>query len=168
MTALRLACYTFVALVAVPGGAVEPPHQVHGSADAYTAPGVTLAWGVLRGANEAATIIVMRIVTDPQVYPGIAARGSNPFSPRQQALLPPTQSSGSVDVRVPRAHFADFPRTELSFYGSASALHSETPQLVVYYLGVPDTTPEFASESDLAGYLSDRIARLRATGSKAP
>jgi hypothetical protein len=168
MTALRLACFAFIAFIAARAGAVEPPRQVHGSADAYATPGVALAWGVLRGADEAATVVVVRIVTDPQVYPVIAATGSNPFSQRRQVLLPPTKSDGSVDVRVPRAQFAEFPRTELSFYGATPALQSATPQLVVYYLGVPDTTPEFASEANLAGYLADRIARLRAAGSKSP
>ena len=40
--------------------------------------------------------------------------------------------------------------------------------LAVYYLGVPDTTPEFATEASLAAYLADRIARMRAPGTKAP
>lgn len=168
MTALRLACCAFIVLVAAAAGAAEPPRQVHGSADAYAAPGVVLAWGVLRGADEAATVVVIRIVTDPQAYPVVAATGSNPFSQRRQVLRPARESGGSVDVRVPRTQFADFPRTELYFYASASPPQSGTPQLVVYYLGVPDTTPEFASEANLAGYLADRIARLRAAGNKAP
>jgi hypothetical protein len=155
-----------MALVAAATGAVDPPRQVHGSADAYAAPGVALAWGVLRGADERATVVVVRIVTDPDVYPVVAATASNPFSQREQVLLPQTTTRGSVDIRVPRAQFADFPRTDLSFYASASTPQPGTPQLVVYYLGVPDTTPEFASEANLAAYLADRIARLRTTGSK--
>ena len=39
--------------------------EVHGSADAYAAPGVALAWGVLRGADERATVVVVRIVWVP-------------------------------------------------------------------------------------------------------
>ena len=166
MNTLRLACGAFIALVAAATGAADPPGQVHGSADAYAAPGVALAWGVLRGADERATVVVVRIVADPDVYPVVAATASNPFSQREQVLLPQTTSRGSVEVRVPRAQFADFPRTDLSFYASVSAPQPATPQLVVYYLGVPDTTPEFASEANLAAYLADRIARLRATGSK--
>ena len=44
--------------------AADGPREVHGSADAFAAPGVTLAWGVLRGATEADTRIVIRIATD--------------------------------------------------------------------------------------------------------
>jgi hypothetical protein len=69
-----------------------------------------------------------------------------------------------VDVRVPRSQYADFPRSELRFYASRAAPDSQLPALIVYYLGVPDTTPEFASEASLQAYLKDRIERVRASG----
>ena len=59
-------------------------------------------------------------------------------------------------MRIPRASFADFPRTEWHF-GAADG----KTQLQVFYLGVPDTTPEFADESRLDAYLDDRLAKLR-------
>ena len=95
--------------------------------------------------------------------------GIDPFTQRQQPLLPVTALAADIDVRVPRAHFADFPRTEVRLFGSADADGTGAPKLVVYYLGVPDTTPEFASASALESYLAQRIARARAaTGSKTP
>jgi hypothetical protein len=143
----------------------DAPREVHGVADAYAGPGMALAWGILRGADEASTQVVVRIIADPQVYSAIAAVGKNPFSDQQRALLPSTPTAGAVDVRVPRAQYADFPRTELRFYGSAAA---GDPALIVFYLGVPDTTPEFATEANLNAYLVDRIARARsAAGSSA-
>ncbi|MDQ2962999.1 MAG: hypothetical protein M3R31_07565, partial [Pseudomonadota bacterium] len=126
------------------------------------------AWAILRGANEVATVVVVHIVADPDRYPLIAATGSNPFSQRAAPVLRATPSAGRVDLRVPRAHFSDFPRTELRFYGSEAAAQSDTPKLIVYYLGVPDTTPEFATEASLEAYLAERIARVRGAGSKAP
>jgi hypothetical protein len=142
--------------------AAAAPAEVHGAADVYAAPGVALAWGVLRGGNDASTQVVVRIVTDPKIYPTVAAVGTNPFSNRQQTLLPPTQTAGGIDVRGPRARYADFPRTELRFYGSVAALQVGTPVLTVFYLGVPDTTPEFTAEADLDADLDNRIARARA------
>ena len=148
--------------VASASAAADPPREVHGVADAYVVPGMALAWGILRGADEASTQVVMRIVADPQIYSTVAAIAKNPFSDRQQALLPATPTAGIVDVRVPRSQYADFPRTELRFYGSPAALQAGAPALVVFYLGVPDTTPEFATEANLNAYLVDRIARARA------
>ena len=137
--------------------------------DAFAMPGVALAWGVVRGDSETATIVVVRIATQPASYPWLAVAGSDPFTQRRQPLLAATRSSGVIDVRSPRAHFADFPRTELRLYESAAAAQQDAPALVVFFLGVPDTTPEFATEDKLHTYLGERVARLGpGVGSKAP
>ena len=147
----------------------EAPREVHGMADAFAAPGVAMAWGVLRGADEAATVVVVRIVTRPGSYPWLAVTGGDPFTQRKLPLLAATRSEGVIDVRTPRAHFADFPRTELRLYESAAAAQEDVPTLVVFFLGVPDTTPEFATEDKLQAYLSDRVARLAGgPGTKGP
>jgi hypothetical protein len=167
-TPLLLACLTLTCVAVAPAPAADPQREIHGMADAYAGEGVALAWAVLRGADEVGTVVVVRIVADPDLYPIVGATGSNPFSQRTQSLLPATPNAGSVELRAARAQFADFPRTELRFYGSASTAQSDMPRLVVYFLGVPDTTPEFATEANLAAYLADRIARIRAPGAKAP
>jgi hypothetical protein len=159
---LALACALGMSDAAAAGGATTTPPEVHGVAETYAAPGVSLGWGILHGANEASTFVVVRIATDPAVYPFVAVDGGNPFSQRRLPVLVATRVAGGVDMRVPRSHFADFPRTEFSFYTSSSTMQSGTPQLVVYYLGVPDTAPEFTSEAALDGYLADRIARNQA------
>ena len=149
--------------------AADGPREVHGSADVFAAPGVTLAWGVLRGATEADTRIVIRIATDGTAFAAAAVIGSDPFTKGERPILPVTPTATGVDVRVPRAHFADFPRTELHLFGSANPAPGEAPKLVVFYLGVPDTAPEFPSATALETYLAARIARAReSTGSKAP
>jgi hypothetical protein len=141
--------------------AVEAAQEVHGSADAFTLPGLALAWAVLRGASEPTTEVVIRVVADPAAFASVAAVGIDPFTRQERTLLAATASVRMVDLRVPRPHFADFPRTELRFYGTASPKPSETAKLVVFYLGVPDTTPEFVSASTFEAYLADRLARLR-------
>ncbi len=156
---------SFIGAAAVFTPAVaDAPREVHGEGDTYAGPAVALAWGILHGANEASTQVVVRIIADPKVYPTVAAVARNPFSERQQQLLAATPTGGGVDMRVPRSQCADFPRTELRFYGSATAVRADAPALVVFYLGVPDTTPEFVTEANLNAYLVDRIARARAAG----
>ena len=147
----------------------DAPREVHGSADAYAAPGVALAWGVLRGADEATTAVIIRIDADPAVYPWLSAMAIDPFSKAEVPLLRITRGARSLDVRVPRAQFADYPRSELRFFVSAATVDAGTPQLVVFYLGVPDTTPEFTDAARLDSDLNVRIARARAAiGSARP
>jgi hypothetical protein len=159
-------------LVLASGAAVhgaEAPREVHGMSDAFAAPGVAMAWGVVRGGSETATVVVARIVTDPAIYPWLAVTGGDPFTHRTGPLLAATRSAGVIDVRSPRAHFADLPRTEFRLYDSATAAQQDVPALVIFFLGVPDTTPEFATEDKLQAYLGDRVARLAgASGGKPP
>jgi hypothetical protein len=155
-----LACCASFAFVAS-CAAAQAPREVHGSGDAYGEPGVALAWAVSRGADDATTFVVVRVIADPQVYPWLGVAGSNPFSKHQLQILREMQTPGTIDLRLPRTQFADFPRTEWRFYNAAAGPPEAAPALVVFYLGVPDTAPEFTSEAKLDAYLADRLERVR-------
>ena len=167
--------FALVALALVGAGmaeravAADPAQTVHGSADVYAAPGIALAWGILRGANEAATTVVVRVAADSQSFGTLEVVGIDPFTQKTERRLTPTALKDTVDVKVPRAQFADFPRTELRFFASASPSASDAPTLVVYYLGIPDTTPEFPSNAALEKYLAARLSSAReGPGSRKP
>jgi hypothetical protein len=149
---LLLAGLCLVSCATVEGVAAKAPRELHGMADAFSAPGVALAWGVLRGANETETIVVMRVVANSASYPWLAVVGSDPFTQSKRQVMPATRSADVTDVRAPRAHFAEFPRTEARFYESEAAARQDRPALVVFFLGVPDTTPEFVTEEQLQAY----------------
>ena len=156
------------AIAAPSARAADPPREVHGSADAFALPGVALAWGVLRAAKEDDTAVVIRIETGPPGYAWIEVVGKDPFTQREQVLLATVQVAGPFDLKAPRARYADFPRTEIRLW-SAGSPREASPSLTVYYLGVPDTTPEFRRADDLDRSLSARVTRARdELGKKAP
>src|SRR6185436_10602397 len=135
----------------------------------YAAPGVALAWGILRGASESATTVVVRVAADPRSFGSLEVVGVDPFTQKTEQRRAPTPLTAIVDVKVPRAQFADFPRTELRFFALASPSASDAPKLVVYYLGIPDTTPEFPSDAALEKYLAARVSGVReGPGGKKP
>jgi hypothetical protein len=72
-----------------------------------------------------------------------------------------------VDVRTSRATFADFPRREIHFY-AASDQHAQGPGLTVYFMGLPDTSPEFDSEAALTKYVEDTLVKLLGTKGPTP
>jgi len=141
--------------------AADAPREMHGSGDTFAVPGMALAWGVLRGADEDSTQIVIRIATDPAVFAEVGVSGGDPFTQDRKVIVATTPSAGVIDVRTSRAHFARFPRTELRFFAPASGDATRTASLLVFYLGVPDTTPEFADEAKLDAYLRERVAKAR-------
>ena len=138
------------------------PRADHGSSDVYAAPGIGIVWGIERGASDAEAVVVIRIATDPATYPWLTVRGVNPFTNAETPLLQPTVVERSVDVRIPRAQFADHPRTEVRLYATQGAARSDTASVTVFYLGVPDTTPEFVDRAKLEASLTERMARARA------
>jgi hypothetical protein len=134
------------------------PLERHGSTDLYAGDDVVLAWAVLRGASEASTFVVVHVRSER--FGAVSIAGIDPFSNARETLLPPAAlRAGGNRFRLPRSRFADLPRTEFRFHTGATPVPAEAPALVVYYLGVPDTTPEFADEAKLDAYLASRIAK---------
>jgi hypothetical protein len=137
--------------------------EVHGESDVFATDGVAIAWGVLRAANPDDATVVTRVVRDAVRFPALGVVAVDPFGGASQTVRLPSPAPAAFDVSRPRKRFADFPRTELKLYAVPDPGASQLPVLTIYYVGVPDTTPEFDSEAKLRAWLDDRIARLRAS-----
>lgn len=156
------AAVTMALLVCLPAAA-EQGTEVHGEDSVFAGHGVTIAWGVLRAAAEAETQVVIRVVAPGGAYTHLDVEAVDPFTHARRAVVGGLRVEAAVEVRMPRASFADFPRREIRLWRAGR------PALTVYYLGVPDTTPEFASEAGLRAYLDDAVAKARpAAGRPAP
>lgn len=142
-------------LLASPLAAQET--RMHGENSTFTSPGVKLSWAVKRGASEAETLVIVRIVADA-VHRFIRLDGVDPFTKDRKVFVAARPLERETDLVVPRASFADHPSTEFHFYASAEDAAANKPKLTVYYLGVPDTTPEFAERAQAEAYL-ERMLR---------
>ena len=160
------AAWTIVA--PFPSTAAEGTGEIHGSADAFSMPGLSLAWAILRAPKDSDTAVVLRIDADPASFGWIEVVGKDPFSQREDRLQSATAVGGPFDLKIPRSRFADFPRTEVRVWRAGPAPSGTPPAAVVYYLGVPDTTPEIALPNDLDRSLSARIVRARDAAGKSP
>jgi len=134
---------------------------VHGADSVFAAPGIGIAWGVLRAPTEEETIVVTRVSNPMARYAYLRVEGVNPFTGRRTAVVEGVPLGARADVKSPRAGFADFPRREIHLYASEADWRARKPALTVYYLGVPDTTPEFTSEAALDAYLAGTQPRGR-------
>ena len=159
--AMLLACACVTVTCAAHAASDRPAAETHGASDAFASPGVALAWGVLRGQDEAGTYVVVRLEADPAAYASVGVAGVDPFTRSSQALAPVAPINGTIEIRVSRARFADLPRTEWRLYKSIQPSVGEAPALLVYYQGIPDTTPEFTDEGRLRADLVRRIERAR-------
>jgi hypothetical protein len=143
--------------LALPGVHAETPAQerdIHGADSIFTGPGLTIVWAVQRGAREDESIVVTRIVDTAGRWRIVSVEGVDPFTGRRAPIADGLALDGQVDVRSPRRSFEDFPRREIRLYATREDWSAGKVALSVYYLGVPDTTPEFVLEASMLSYLA--------------
>ena len=154
---LSCALVLLAALLAAPAAAQQ---TVHGENSVFVSPAVKLGWAVRRGASEAETLVIVRVVADAS-YRAIRVEGVDPFTKDRKVFVTARPLDGVTDIAIPRAQFADHPSTEFHFFASAEDAAANTPKLTVFYLGVPDTTPEFREQRDAAAYLERMLAPVK-------
>lgn len=149
-----------LAWLAAASPAAAQPLVVHGADSVFAAPDVVIVWAVLRAAVEAETEVVIRVAAAPR-FLTLSADAVDPFSGVRRPVVAPRPLGGMVEIRRRRAHFADLPRLELHLHDKVGVGGAANAALTVYFLGVPDTTPEFTSESGLRAYLDETVGRVR-------
>ena len=133
---------------------------VHGADSVFAGPDLGIVWAVLTNEAEERTMVVIRVSNPAGRYAYVTVDGVDPFTQRRVTLVEGRPLEASADIKTPRASFADLPRREIHLYASGDDWRTGRPRLTVYYLGVPDTTPEFTTEAALETYL----ARPRSPG----
>ena len=147
-----------VALLLAPIAAfAQQATVVHGADSIFSGSGVKLGWAVRRGTSEAEASIVIRAIPADVSYRFIRVDGVDPFTQDRKVFVETRQLDRQLDLIVPRTAFADHPSTEFRFFANAADAAADRPKLTVFYLGVPDTTPEFVGESETDGYLDQML-----------
>lgn len=130
---------------------------VHGENSTFVSPTVKLAWAVKRGASEAETLVIVRVIADTN-YGVIQVEGVDPFTKDRKVFIS-RRLDRETDVSIPRAQFADHPSTEFHFFAGGDDAAVSKPKLTVFYLGVPDTTPEFSNQPDAEAYFARMLGK---------
>ena len=163
-----LAVVAFLAFFLAMGAApAAEERQIHGENSSFLGDGVAMVWGVLRGVREEETRAVLRIVPAGGEYVAVSVEGVDPFSGTRRDLEPRRPLSPRLDVRSLRSTFADLPRREIHFYAKDDG-QPWPPALTVYFMGLPDTTPEFDSEAALLRYLDQTLEELLSQKGRTP
>jgi hypothetical protein len=151
-----------VLLVAGHAGAAE----VHGENSSFAGHGVLMAWGILKAPDEDRSRVVVRIVTTDPTLTHVRLDGVDPFTGQRKEMQAAQPLGRGLEVVSERGTFAEFPRREFQFF-TAAARAAGRPSLTIYFLGTPDTTPEFLEETALARYLEETVVKLAAAGRRA-
>jgi hypothetical protein len=134
--------------------------RVHGESSLFVGPTVKLAWAVRKGASDESSDVIIRVV-NAGGYAGIRVGGVDPFTKDRTTLVMGRALGATTDLVIQRSRFADHPSAEIHFFASDVEMASNRPALTVFYLGVPDTTPEFVAARDAEPYFARVLAPAR-------
>jgi hypothetical protein len=155
---MRVAWLILLLLLPRAGHAEEVP----GADAVFVGRGVAILWGVVRGPDEIRTKVVLRIERLDLAAPWrlVSLEAVDPFTREREwvRLALDLTASGAVTVEMPREGFLAKPTRRLLFFPDATALQTGRPGLVVFYVSIPDTVPEFDSPAEL----DEHFARVRA------
>jgi hypothetical protein len=155
---LRSAAYLVLLLLLTVGAPRAWSQEiVHGADSVFVAPTVKVVWVVQKGPNEETSFVLLRIVNSAGRYRRVRLDGVDPFSKNRKVLVSARPLPTSIDLTVPRSSFAEYPSCEIQLYHDDES--HQSPSLTVYYLGVPDTTPEFATAHDAQAYLAKMVGK---------
>jgi hypothetical protein len=155
----RMACLSLALTTLAAGNPVRAQQEVHGADSIFVAPSVKIGWAVQKGTGEDTTLVIIRVVNSAGQYTQVRLDGVDPFSNSRKVLISPRPLQRRIDLSLRRSSFVDFPSSEVRLYRSQATADDQAPSLTVYYLGVPDTTPEFASAQDAEAYLAKALGQ---------
>ena len=136
--------------------AQSPHDSLHGAHEVFVSTDAAIVWAVLKApsaTNSDKAAVWLRIVNTTKKFSHVSIDGVDPFSKKRERVQSGIPLRTEARVESDRDSFSDLPSREVHFYRSDADMRAEKPALTVYYLGVPDQTPEFSTRVALDAYL---------------
>jgi hypothetical protein len=136
--------------------------EIHGADSAFRSGPVAICWGMLRGApgQDVQVVIRIRLIGAGKApYTHVAVEAVHPLTRAAETVVPKRPLDPTTDVVAPRESFKNRTGRRIAFYDPSDP----QPKLVVFYMGVPDTTPELLDRERLEQYFEIQFKRLAQT-----
>jgi hypothetical protein len=127
---------------------------LHGADGIFVVPDAAIVWAVLKQPSGDKATVWLRVVNSTRKFSHVAVDGVDPFSKKRERIEAGTRLETEARIASDRDTFSDLPSREVHFYRTETDWRTSTPALTVYYLGVPDTTPEFSTRAAMDEYFS--------------
>ena len=142
-----------------------PPAQgqteFHGADSIFEKEGITILWAILKGPTEESSSVYIKIINSGKnPFRIFSVEAVDPFSKEKDWVVKGEKLEEENLVRGVRTSFRDKTGRRILFYRSTEAFEKEDPDMAVYYLGVPDASPEILSEKEMEDYFKKAVERL--------
>lgn len=137
----------------------------HGADSVFRKEGITIIWALLKGENITDSLVYIKLITTEEVrnkFKYYSLKASDPFSDKVQWLISGEELKEKNFLILKRDLFEVMTAREILFYKNFNKLNQQENKafLSIYYLSLPDTTPEFTDLGQLVKYLEDAEKRL--------
>jgi len=138
--------------------------EYHGADSIFEKEGIIMLWAILKGSTEESSWVYIKIIQTgegPAFFQFFGVEAVDPFSNQKEWLLKGEPLKKENIAKSIRASFREKTARRVLFYEKAEDLLKENPAMIVYYLGVPDTSPEFMTEREIEDYFAKALERLK-------
>ena len=136
--------------------------EFHGADSVFEREGITILWAILKGPTEESSWVYIKIINSEknplQIF---SVEAVDPFSKEKEWVIKRKKLEKENLLRSNRTSFRDKTARRILFYRTMEAFEKENPNIAVYYLGVPDTSPEVLSEKEMEDYFEKALKRLK-------
>jgi hypothetical protein len=138
--------------------------EYHGADSIFEKEGIIILWGIFKGSTEETSWVYIKIIQTgkgPAFFQFFGVEAVDPFSNQKEWVVKGEVFKKENMVKSIRASFREKTARRVLFYEKAEDLLKENPAMIVYYLGVPDTSPEFMTEREIEDYFAKALERLK-------
>lgn len=138
--------------------------EYHGADSVFEVQGVAIFWAILKGPDDDHSCVYIRIIDSgvhPSPFQSYRVEAVDPFSNEKEWVTKTVEWKKETEVKASRSSFKDKPARRILFYENTADDPREKPAMTVFYMGIPDTTPEILTEPQLEDYFRKAMERLK-------
>jgi hypothetical protein len=138
--------------------------EYHGADSVFEGQGVAVLWAILKGPDEDHSWVYIRMINSgvhPPLFHSYSVQAVDPFSNEKEWVVNKMGWKKDNTVKASRSSFKDKSARRILFYRDTGEDPQEKPAMTVFYMGIPDTTPELLTETQLEDYFRKAIERLK-------
>ncbi len=141
------------------------PNKYHGSDSFFKTNGISIFWAILKGSEESNSWVFVKIINQEdnlKQFLAFSLIATDPFSDSEEWIIKGEKLKKENIIKLNRESFKKMMGKTFFFYQSEKIedYQNEMPDMIVYYLSVPDTAPEFLTLEKLEAYFKDAEKRL--------
>jgi hypothetical protein len=160
LTLLALAGFVLIGGLGTPDSGITA--EYHGADSVFKGKDVAVLWAILKGSDDEHSTVVIRIeslAAGKPAYRAFSVSAVHPFSGMEKWLIRNETFSEKNLVRSSRASFRDLPGRRILLFKTAEK--NQKPDMIIYYMSIPDTAPEFLDPKQLDNYLDETVERFK-------